>query len=154
MDSVLISVSKRITIVDSVGTPDDGESLAGQNVNNFPEGALFFVRATGRLYALKKNVNAAVVATGANNVVDGIGSAQDTGRFVALKQWRTVTLTGGSATGITGFDLTGTGTFEITLVTPGGTPGFVHAAITAPNTLSLTSTNGADTSTYSVAYSG
>jgi hypothetical protein len=154
-DLALTPVSKRITIVSSVGTPADGDSLAGQNVNNFPEGALFFVESSSRFYALRKNVNAAVVATPANNVVDGVGSSAEAGRFVALMQLRSAVLTAGSATGITGFDVSRVnGFFIITLVTPGGTPGFVHATITAPNTVSLTSSNGADTGTYSVVYVG
>ncbi len=155
-DVALTPVSKRITIVSSVGTPSDGDSLAGQNVNNFPEGALFFVESSNRFYALRKNISSsAVVATPANNVVDGVGSSQEAGRFVALNQIRSATLTGGTVAGITGFDVSSiNGFFIITLVTPGGTPGFVHATITAPNTVSLTSSSGSDTSTYSVVYVG
>ncbi len=154
-DVALTPVSKRLTIVSSVGTPSDGDSLAGQNVNNFPEGALFFVESSSRFYVLRKNVDAAVVATVANNVVDGVGSSAVDGRFVALTQIRSAVLSAGSATGITGFDVSSVnGFFIITLVSPGGTPGFVHATITAPNTVSLTSSSGSDTSTYSVVYVG
>lgn len=71
----LLPPAKRLTIVENIGTPDEGDSLAGQNVNNFPAGALFYVQASHRLYELRKGLDSLVVATSRNNVVDGIGSS-------------------------------------------------------------------------------
>lgn len=146
-----LDVSQRLTIVEHIGDPSDGASLAGQNVNAFPAGALFYVRASNRFYNLRKNMDAAVVPVGNFNVVNGVGSSAVNGRFVANDQFSGVTLAGGTAT-ISGFDLTRTGFFVVTYVTPGGTQGFLHAAKTAANIVTVTSSSGSDTSVVSVLY--
>lgn len=150
-DLSLLTVSKRFTVVEHIGTPDDGDSLAGQNVNNFPEGALFYVSQSNRFYSLRKNLDSLVVATGLFNVVDGIGSSAAAGRFVATEQRSAGALTGGTTTS-NGFDLSRGGKFLVSLVTPGGTTGFVHAAKTAANVVTITSSSGADTGTYLVVF--
>lgn len=141
----LLSVSKRITIVESIGSGADGDSLRGQNVHNFPSGALFYVRASHRMYELRKNIDALVVATGLLNVVDGIGSSSVNGRFVACEQYATATLIAGSVA-IDGFCLDQSGSFLISYVTLGGTQGFIRAARTDANTVTVTSSSGSDTS--------
>lgn len=150
-----LAVADRLTIVDTVGTPGDGASLAGQNVNQYPAGAIFFVRSTKRFYSLKKNLNASVVATNLDNVVDGIGSSAAAGRFIAIEQAGNVTLSAGTAV-ISGFDFTNTAgvldasnySFLITMNTSGGTPGFPRAQATAVNQVTITSSSNSDTSNY------
>ncbi len=146
-----LAVSKRLTIVSKIGTPADGESLAGQNVNDFPAGALFYVEQSNRFYVLRKNLDSAVVASNLENVVDGIGSSAAAGRFVAVQQFAAVTLLGGTAT-VSGFDLERGGAFLVSLQTPGGTTGFVHAVKTTNTTATVTSSNGADTGSYTIVF--
>lgn len=141
--------AQRVTLVSSIGSGADGDSLAGQNVNNFPDGALFYVASTKRFYQLQKNLPATVVANGNGNVVNGIGSDSVDGRFVALLQSDTFTLTGGTQTAI-GWSLPvgPTYRFLVSLVTVGGTTGFVRAARTDDHSVTVTSTQGADTGVY------
>ena len=150
-DLSLLAVAKRLTVVEHIGTTADGDSLAGQNVNNYPAGSLFYVRASNRFYQLRKNIDGAVVATGAFNVVDGVGSSAAAGRLVAVQQWATATLSAGGAT-IAGFDLSSNGFFLVSYVTAGGTQGFLHALKSAPNLATVASSSGADTSTVLVVF--
>lgn len=142
----LLDVQQRLTIVEEIGSATNGDSLAGQNVNTYPAGALFYVRASHRMYELRKNLETAVVATGRLNVVDGVGSSAVAGRFVACEQHGFGTLVGGTIA-LDGFDLTNNGQFLVSYVAAGGTQGFLHAAKTAANTVTVTSSSGADTST-------
>ncbi len=144
-DQTQTPAAKRLTIVESIGTPADGDSLAGQNVNNFQDGALFWVRSSHRMYELRKDLDTDVVATSRLNVVDGIGSSAAAGRFVATQQSGFGTLSGG-AVALDGFDLTNNGHFLVSYVSAGGTQGFLHAATTADNTVTITSSSGSDTS--------
>lgn len=146
------AIAKRITLVNTIGSAADGDSLRGQNVSNFPEGALFYNRAAHRLYELRKNLDSLVVADNANfNVVDGVGSSAAAGRFVALNQWASGVLSGGSLV-IAGFDLTNSGRFMVGYVLAGGTQGFLHATKTSAASLTVTSSQGADTSTVVVQF--
>lgn len=147
-----LAVEKRLTIVEHLGTSSaDGESLAGQNVNNFPAGSLFYVRASHRLYELRKNLDTLVVQTSLFNVIDGVGSSAAAGRFVAVDQWGAVTLAAGSGV-LPGFDLSSGGFFLVSYTVAGGTQGFLHAAKTAANTVTVTSSSGSDTSTVLVVF--
>ncbi len=147
----LLPPAMRFTVLDIIGTPGNGDSLAGQNVNEFPAGAVFYVRESNRFYTLRKNLNSAVVATPAENVVDGVGSSAAAGRFVACQQSGVATLSGGTIT-LSGFDLSRGGKFLCTTVTPGGTPGFLHAAKTADNIATITSSSGSDTSSVLIVF--
>lgn len=146
-----IPPAKRLTEVESIGGGDQGDSLAGQNVNNYQDGALFWVRASHRMYELRKNLNSAVVQTDDLNVVDGIGSSAAAGRFVATQQWATGVLSVGSIA-IPGFDIMHGGRFLVSYVSAGGTQGFLHAAQTAVNIVTVTSSSGSDTSTVVVMF--
>ena len=150
-DLALLSLAKRLTVVERIGDPSNGDSLAGQNVNNFPAGALFYVRASNRFYQLRKNLDALVVANSLNNVVDGVGSSAAAGRFVAVQQSGTATLSTGTAS-IPGFDLSAGGNFLCSYVTIGGTPGILHAAVGAANSVTVTSSSGSDTSVVLVVF--
>jgi len=146
------ALGKRLTMVENVGSPGDGDSLSGQNVNNFPDGALFYVRASHRMYELRKNLDALVVESDTTlNVRDGVGSSASAGRFVATQQWTFGTLSGGTLA-IPGWDLTNNGFFLISVATIGGTPGTLHGAKTAANSMTVTSSSGSDTSTVVVAF--
>ena len=143
--------AQRLTLVDHI-TPGaaDGNSLSGVNVDLYPEGALFFVNVNTRLYVLHKNLDSSVVAdTVNNNVVDGINSSAAAGRFIALEQYGTGVLSAG-VIAISGFDVTRGGRFFASYQTIGGTPGILHAAKTANNTVTVTSSSNADTSTVAV----
>ena len=147
----MLDVNQRLTILDRVGSPANGDSLAGQNVNAYPEGALFYVRASNRLYELRKNLDALVVQNSLYNVVDGVGSSAADGRFIAVDQWGTLTLSGGTGL-LPGFDLTEGGFFQCTYVTIGGTPGILHGAKTAANSMTVTSSSNTDTSVVLVVF--
>lgn len=142
------SVALRLTVVDTIGTPSDGGSLAGQNVNAFPEGVLFYVRDKNRFYRLKKGLDVVVIpdVTANKNVVAGVGSSAAAGYFVACQQQGTVTLVGGTAA-VSGLDLSTSGNFLLSLVTQSGTTGYVHGATTTVAQATFTSTQ-ADTGTY------
>lgn len=150
-DLALLALSKRLTLVTHIGDASDGDSLRGQNVNLFPDGALFYVAQSNRFYALRKGLASAVVATGLLNVVDGIGSSDANGRFVAVEQRGVGTLTGGTTT-IAGWDLSASGFFLVSYNTPGGTQGFLRAAATAANIVTITSSSGSDTSSVNVVF--
>lgn len=144
--------AQRVTLVSGIGVGSDGDSLAGQNVNNFPDGALFFCADTKRTYMLQKNLPVTVVAGNANgNVVAGIGSDHTAGFFVACLQADTFILSGGTLTQI-GWSLPVGQNYDflVSLITPGGTPGFPHAARATDHSVTLTSTQDADTGTYLV----
>ncbi len=143
-DLSLLTVSDRLLLVNALAD-GTGDSLAGQNVNALPAGALVYVRARNRLYTLRKNLNALIVAGSNGNVVNAVGSSDEAGRFVAVNQWNIGTLAGGTVA-ITGWDLTRGGYFAVSYVTAGGTQGFLHAAVTALGTVTVTSSSGSDTS--------
>lgn len=138
----------RLTLVDNIGTPADGGSLAGQNVNAFPDGALFYVANTNRFYRLKKNLPTGVIADSSSNhnVVGGVGSSLAAGFFVACQQQGVFTMTAGSAT-VSGLDLSTAGSFLVSYVTISGTAGTVHGAITNVGLATFTSNQGSDAST-------
>jgi hypothetical protein len=145
------TVQQRVTLVDATGSTGDGDSLAGQNVNHFPEGALFYVRATNRFYTLVKNLPVDVVSVGDGNIVDGIGSSAVNGRFVACQQVFEAALTAGAVT-ISGAYLPSAqnNLFLISLVNTGGTQGFVRGIRANDHQITLSSSQGADTGTYVV----
>lgn len=155
-----MGVGKRVTILDSVGTTGDhsnGQSLRGQNVQNFPSSSLFYVRDSNRMYRLKKNMAVAIVedGTGMCNVVNGIGSSAENGRFVALEQMGFGSLTGGESGGtvtIAGWDVNPDGYFHVTHVTLEGTPGFLMAGVASETTVTVTSSSDTDTSDVFVTY--
>lgn len=154
-DLVQLPPAKRLTVVTHLGTGADGDSLAGQNVNDFPAGALFWVRQSNRFYQLKKNLNSAVIPDVGiyRNVINGIGSSAAAGRFVAVQQLGEGVLIGGTIA-VSGFDLSAPGFFLCSLITVGGTPGFIRAAATSLAQVTLTSTSGSDTGTYGFAFVG
>jgi len=142
--SVQIAVGKRLTIVDSVGQNGaDGQSLRGQNVNDYPDGALFYVRNSNRFYKLKKNQAIAIAEDTSNmdNVINGIGSNATDGRFVAVVQMAVITLTNGVGSQ-NGFDVNPGGWFHISYVTFGASPGFLRAEVTSDTTVTAHSTDG------------
>lgn len=146
------SVADRLTLVSSIGTGDDGDSLAGQNVNNFPDGATFFVKSTKRYYVLQKNLPSTVVAASNENVVDGIGSSSVAGRFVAALQADVVTLASGTVTS-SGWSLpVGPNYFFlVSLVNANSTTsGFTHAARATDHSVTVTSAQGSDGGAYLV----
>lgn len=146
----LLDPSQRLTIVDRIGADgSNGDSLSGQNVNEYPEGALFYVRASNRFYELRKNLDTLIAPNALENVVNGIGSSAVAGRFIAVQQIGTGALSGGTIL-IPGFDLTNGANIMAFYITPGGTQGFLRAAKTAANSLTVTSSQGADTSTVGV----
>lgn len=143
-----IPPTSRLTLVENIGTPADGGSLAGQNVNAFPEGALFFVRTTNRFYRLKKNLNVLVIAdqNGGLNVVNGVGSSAAAGRFVACQQQGTVTLGSGGTGTVSGLDLSTAGFFLLSATATSGTVGVTTGAITTVAQATFSSTQAADRS--------
>jgi hypothetical protein len=146
------SVAERLTLVATVGLGSDGDSLAGQNVNNFPDGALFYVASSKRFYALQKNLPVTVVASGNGNVIDGVGSSSVAGRFVACLQSDLLTLSGGTLTQI-GWSLPNPSgyNFLATLVNAhSSTTGFVTVARATDHSITVTSAQGADAGTYFV----
>lgn len=153
MTLVLQPPEKRLTIVSHIGTKGDGDSLAGLNVNDFPAGALVFVKESNRFYRLKKNLDVLVIpdVEQFRNVVDGVGSSAAAGRWIAVSQLGYGTLVGGTIN-IDGFDLSTPGFFQVCLVTPSGSPGFVHAAAASVARVTITSASNTDTSTYSVVF--
>lgn len=153
MSLALLTVEKRLTIVTSIGTGADGDSLAGLNVNEFPAGALVYVLSTDRFYRLKKNLDPAVIAdTGIyHNVVDGIGSSAAAGRWVATQQVATITLVNGTAN-LSGFDLSTAGFFMVSPVELIGTPGFTTADTTTVAEVTVTSASNTDDSVYGLLY--
>jgi hypothetical protein len=142
-----LDVAQRLSLVDDIGSFADGASLAGKNVNALPEGVIVLVRSTGRVYQLRSCTATQVVATPAGNVILGVGSpATGVGkRWVALQQTAQATLAGGTAT-VLGFALKATDVPVAFLVTVGGTAGFLHAAQATDHSITVTSTQGADTS--------
>lgn len=144
--------AQRITLVDSLSVGAIGDTLENVNPALYPDGALFFVNATQRMYCLQKNLPVTITAgDSAGNVVSPIGSDHIEGFFVACQQSAVVTLSGGAQTSI-GWALPNASGYHFlaTLVTVGGTTGFVHAARTDDHTVTVTSTQGADTGTYFV----
>src|ERR1700675_3518668 len=157
--SIQIGVGKRITIVDKVGVQgngSNGQSLRGLNVQDYPDGCLFYVRDSNRMYKLKKHQAVAIVedSTGMDNVVNGIGSDAVNGRFVALVQMGLGTLVSGEPTSsvvIAGFDVNPGGWFHVTHVTFAGTVGFLRAAKASETTVEVFATTD-DTSDVFVTY--
>lgn len=155
-----IAVGKRVTILDTIGAIGDdsnGQSLRGQNVQNFPEAALFYVRNSNRMYKLKKNMSVAVAqdTTGMDNVVNGIGSSAVNGRFVALTQMNLITLVpneGGSTGTLAGWDVNPDGWFHVSYSRFGGTQGFLRAATASETTVEVFSSNAGDSSDVFVTY--
>lgn len=144
-DLALLPPSKRYVVVTHIGDETDGDSLAGQNVNNFPAGALFYVAESNRLYTLRKNLPDAVGSQNGVNVVDGVGSSAEAGRFVAVQQYGVTQLSNGTGV-ITGLDLSAGGFFLVSYVTASGTQGFIRAAKTADNVVTVTSSSNSDNS--------
>lgn len=146
---------QRLTLVQSIGTTADGDSLAGLNVQALPAGALAYVADTNRFYRLKKNLDPLVLAdTGIwQNVVAGVGSSSVNGMWVAVQQTASVTLVGGTTPApIVGFDLSHAGDFMVGLVSPIGTTGFVHGVAATAASATFTSTQGADDGVYLATY--
>lgn len=147
--------AQRVTLVDSLSVGAVGDTLENINPALYPDGALFFVNATQRMYCLQKNLPVTITAgDGSGNVVSSIGSDHTEGFFVACQQSALVTMPGGSVTTQTsiGWALPNASGYHflITLVTPGGTSGILHAARTDDHTVTVTTSQGADTGTYFV----
>lgn len=155
-----MGVGKRVTILNTVGVQDDksdGQSLRGQNVNNFPAASLFYVRDSDRMYRLKKNMAIAITEdiSGMCNVIDGIGSDAEHGRFVALRQMGRGTLDPGegeSTVAINGWDVNPDGWFHVSYIDFAGTQGSLKAAATSETQVTVTSSSGSDTSEVFVTY--
>lgn len=155
-----IGVGKRVTILDVIGEQGDssnGQSLRGQNVQNFPESTLFYVRDSNRLYRLKKNLAIAIAedVSGFDNVINGIGSSAVNGRFVALVQMAIISLSAdeGGSTGTTaGFDVNPGGYFHCTYDTFAGTTGQLRAEPVGDTQVTVTSSSTSDTSDVFVTY--
>lgn len=145
--------AQRITLVDSLSVGAVGDTLQNVNPALYPDGALFFVNATQRMYSLQKNLPVTITAGDGNgNVVAAIGADHIEGFFVACQQSALVTLSGsGTATSI-GWSLPNSSGYHflVSLVSIGGTQGFVRAARTDDHTVTVTSLQGADTGTYFV----
>lgn len=149
-----LTVASRLTLVENIGTPSIGGSLAGLNVNELPAGALVYVSNINRCYELRKNLDAAVVPDeGAfRNIVSAVGSSRQAGYFVACEQQGQVTLTGGEATAA-GFDFSRTGRFLSSIALAGGTVGkYVIFTPQDAGTLAIQSQDSDDTSTYFFMY--
>lgn len=147
-----IPAAQRLTLVSHIGTGDDGDSLAGQNVQAFPDGALFYVTNIRRLYELVKNLPDTVLPIGSPNVVNGLGSSAVNGRFVAVQQAGEGVLVatgGGSVVTLDGWYTPGAqqNILAAVYVTPGGTQGFLHAARANDHSVTVTSSSATDTST-------
>lgn len=145
--------AQRVTLVESTDIGDAGDTLPNINVGLYPDGALFFVNATQRMYCLQKNLPSTIVAGGSGgNVIAGSGSDHVAGFFVACQQSDVFTLIGGTAAK-TGWALPNSSGyfFLATLVNAhSSTTGFVSAARTDDHTVTLTSSQGADAGTYFV----
>lgn len=144
--------AQRVTLVDSIDAGAVGDTLQNINPALYPDGALFFVNASQRMYVLQKNLPVTVTAGDSHgNVVSSIGSDHIQGFFIACLQSAVVTLSGGTFSSI-GWSLPNPSGyfFLVSLVTQGGTSGFVHAARTDDHTVLVSSLQGADTGTYFV----
>jgi hypothetical protein len=150
-----LPAAQRLLIVQNIGDTSQGDSLAGQNVGLYPAGVLAYVVDSNRFYRLKKNLPTAVIAdTGLwRNVVAGVGSSSEDGMWVAVEQVAEFTLSGSGTAAVNGFALTvSEGAFLISLVTPGGTTGFVHGVASTAAQATFASTQAADTGTYVAVY--
>ncbi len=140
-----------------MGNGSNGQSLRGQNVQAYPDGALFYVRDSNRLYKLKKNQAIAIVedTTGMDNVVNGIGSSTVNGRFVALVQMGVGTLAVGESQAsvqISGFDVNPQGWFHVSHTAFAGTPAQLLANVVNDTTIVVFASNNLDTSQVFVTY--
>ncbi len=158
-----IGVGDRLTIVDKVGAPgngSDGQSLRGLNVNKFPDAALVFVRNSNRMYRLKKNQAVSIVedTSGMDNVVNGIGSNNVTGRWVAVVQMGTGVLSPGTEGSpavvvIPGFDVNPGGFFHVNYTeAPSGAAGGLWATVSTETSVQVFSSETSDTTQVFVTY--
>jgi hypothetical protein len=155
-----MGIGKRVTILNTIGVQgdkSDGQSLRGQNVNNFPAASLFYVRDSNRMYRLKKSLAVAIAEDtgGMANVINGLGSSAANGRFVALVQMGTGTLTGGEGTStvdIAGWDVNPAGQFHVSYSTLSGGVGALMAESISETTVRVTSSSGSDGSIVFVTY--
>lgn len=150
----ILTVAERFTIVDAIGTPGEGGTLAGLNVHSLPAGVMVFVAGINRLYQLRKDLPIAVIpdVTDFANVVAAVGSSHTAGYFVACTQMGTVTLSGGEGT-VSGFDLSRSGKCLSSLVTAGGTLGkYVLYTPQDDATLAVQSESSDDAGTYFFTY--
>ena len=145
-----LTTAKRLTLVESIGTPGVGGSLAGINVTALPAGALAYVGSINRFYELRKNLPSAVVpdVTIYRNVVAAVGSSNVAGYWVACQQQGQATLVGGEAT-VLGFDLSRPGKYLYSIVTGAGSIGdYVIFTANTAGSLDVQSADSDDTSTY------
>lgn len=148
----LTPAANRLLLVSSVTTEGGqaGDTVDTLNVNNMEDGALVYVADVGRLYQLKKNLPAGIVAS-APNVIAGYGSSLAAGFFVACTQSAIAALVatgGGSVFVFSGFALPSANVaLAAVYITPGGTQGFLHAARTTNHSVTVTSSSATDTST-------
>lgn len=146
----LTPVAQRLALASDIGNPGEGGSLLGVNINDLPDGVLAAVASTHRVYQLRTVTATQVPVAGVNNganVLNGNGSpATGAGRrWVAVQQTAQATLAGGTIVA-TGFALQATDVVVALLVTVGGTAGFLHAVQTTDHSITVTSSQGADTS--------
>lgn len=141
-----LDVAQRLTLVADVGSVGEGGSLLGLSINALPDGALVYVASTHRYYQLR-TLASTQVPGGNGNVLNGNGSpATGAGRrWVAVQQVSQATLAGGTVT-VSGFALQSTDNPVAFLITPAGTAGFLHASQASDHSITVTSTQGADTS--------
>lgn len=149
-----LTVADRLTLVDEIGTPSEGGTLAGLNVASLPAGALVYVEASNRFYVLRKDLPTAVIpdVSPYRNVVAAIGSSAQNGYFVACSQQAEVTLVGGQATAL-GFDLSRDGNWLVGMRAPGGSIGdYVLVTPSTDAAVSVQSEDSDDASTYFILY--
>lgn len=138
--------AQRVTLVATVGTKGDGDSLAGLNVHDLPAGALAYVLDTNRLYVLRKDLSTTQVEGASGNVINSVGSADTGFRWVAVQQCDVAVLVNGTAT-LNGWALGSPEFFLVSVVTAGGSAGTLHAARTTDHSVTVTSSDAEDTST-------
>jgi hypothetical protein len=140
----------RLVLVNSAAPGNsDGPSLAEISTEGRAEGALAYVAKLNAFYRLRPLSTATVdVTSGYNNVVQ----ASNGGRWVRTNQLADVVLSGGTATIVNKFDMSGGGTFFTQGITNAGSPGVRIGAKTSATTATITSSSNTDTSTVKVEY--
>ncbi len=137
--------SQRLTLVyGAAPVAGEGPSLQEIDSDGLPDGAIVYCVYKNAFYRLKKTSTTAIDTTSTfNNVVAASGG----GRWVRTLQMAYAALTGGTTTFTNMFDMTGgLSMFVVSLITPGGTPGYLHATKTSETVATATSTSGSDTS--------
>lgn len=140
----------RLVVVNSAAPGNsDGPSLAEISTEGRAEGALAYVVRLNAFYRLRPLSTATLDTTsGYANVV----AASNGGRWVRTNQLADATLSGGVATIVNKFDMSGGGTFFIQGLTNAGSPGLRVGVKTSATTATITSTSNTDVSILKVEY--